>query len=125
VRARQARSPRSPSRPRRGRSVVALVLVGFVLVAAAVIWRRGYGMARGMELRELDRHRVQLVAQRASLERELEELTGRARLGAIAEQQLGMHVPADSQMIVLPAPPVDPAPPGSAPPPPPTAHGAP
>jgi cell division protein FtsB len=88
----------------RGRSVAAAVLLGFVVVATAVIWRRGYGVAHSMEFRQLDRQRVQLQAQRAALERQIHELTGRAHLGVIAERQLDMRVPPDSQVIVLPAP---------------------
>lgn len=88
----------------RGRSWVAVALVGFVLIAALVIWRRGYGVAEGAELRTLDRQRLQLEAQKAALQRQIRELAGRARLGSIAEQRLDMHVPADSQVIVLPTP---------------------
>jgi cell division protein FtsL len=88
----------------RGRSIAALLLVGFVVVTTAVIWRRGYGIARAVELRTLARHRDQLRAERTSLERHIADLTGRAQLGGLAERQLDMHVPADSQVIVLPAP---------------------
>jgi cell division protein FtsL len=80
------------------------MLVGFVVVATAVIWRRGYGVAQAMEFRQLDRQRIQLQSQRAALERQIHELTGRSHLGALAEGQLDMRVPADSQVIVLPAP---------------------
>lgn len=82
---------------------MAVALLGFVLVAATVIWRRGSGVARGAEIRALDRERVQLEAQKTSLERQIEEFGGRGRLGAVAEQRLHMQVPADSQVIVLPA----------------------
>jgi cell division protein FtsL len=101
------RRPRTPAR-RRGRSIVASALVGFVLVAAAVIWRRGSGVAHGNELRGLDRQRLQLEAQKAALDREIQDLGSRARLGPVAEQRLDMHVPADSQVIVLPAPSIAP-----------------
>jgi cell division protein FtsL len=83
---------------------VAAVLVAFVVVAAAVIWRRGYGLSRSIELQDLDRRRAQLEAQKASLERQLRTLTGRGGVGTIAEQQLNMRIPADSQVIVLPSP---------------------
>lgn len=89
---------------RRGRSIVALLLVGFVVVATAVIWRRGYGVSHAEELRVLTRQRNQLTAERTSLERRIAQLTGRAQLGGVAEQRLNMHVPADSQVVVLPMP---------------------
>jgi cell division protein FtsL len=89
---------------RRGRSVVAALLVGFVVITTAIIWRRGYGITRAQELRTLTRRRDQLRAERTSLERHIADLTGRARLGSVVERQLDMHVPADSQVVVLPAP---------------------
>jgi hypothetical protein len=93
-----------PPRRWRGRSIVAAGLVGFVMVAAVVIWRRGYGVTQGVELRTLDRQRMQLEAQKAALERVVRDEAGRARLGPVAESRLDMRVPADSEVIVLPAP---------------------
>jgi len=84
--------------------MVALGLVGFVLVAAGVIWRRGYGAAHAAEIRELDRRRAQLADEQAALERRVRELSSRTRLGPIVENRLGMRVPDDSQVVVLPAP---------------------
>ncbi len=102
----------SPSRGRsarpRGRSIVAVLLVAFVVVATAVIWRRGYAVKRGEELRSLTRRRNQLRAERASLERQVGEITGRSALAGVAERRLDMHIPADSQVIVLPAPTLSP-----------------
>lgn len=80
---------------------MALVLVGFVLVAVGVIWRRTYGVAQSRELRELDRRRLDLVAQRTRLESDIRDLSSRARLAPIAEQRLRMHVPNDSQVVIL------------------------
>ena len=88
----------------RGRTAVAVALLAFVVVAAAVIWRRGYGLSKSIELQGLDRRRSQLEAQKASLERELQSLASRGGVGAVAEQQLNMRIPADSQVIVLPSP---------------------
>ena len=80
---------------------MALILVGFVLVATGVIWRRSFGIAQSRELRELDKQRLELEAQKARLQGEIRELSSRARLGPIAEQRLNMHVPNDSQVINL------------------------
>ena len=89
---------------RRGRSLVALALVGFVLVAVGVISRRSYGIAQARALRDLDKQRLQLEAQRSRLESEIRDLSSRARLAPIAEQRLNMHVPNDSQVVILPRP---------------------
>ena len=88
----------------RGRSIVALVLLGFVLVATGVIWRRSYGIARARELDALERRREALEARRARLEADIRELSSRARLAPIAEQRLGMQIPSDSQVVILPKP---------------------
>jgi hypothetical protein len=93
----------------RGRTLVAAALVGFMLVASGIIWRRGYGIARAAEIRELDRRRVQLEGERATLGRQIAERSSRSRLGPIVEQRLHMRVPDDSQVIVLPAPAAAPA----------------
>ena len=93
----------------RGRPIVALVLVGFVLLATGVIWRRSFGIAQSRELRELDKQRLELEAQKARLEAEIRDLSSRAKLAPIAEQRLNMHVPNDSQVIILPRPSASPA----------------
>ena len=87
--------------PGRGRSIVALVLLGFVLVATGVIWRRSYGIARARELDALERERTSLEARKARLESEIRELSSRARLAPVAERRLGMRIPSDSQVVIL------------------------
>jgi cell division protein FtsL len=86
----------------RGRAVVALALLGFVLVASGVIWRRSVGIAQARELRELDRRRAQLAAERTALESDVRTAASRARIAPIAESRLGMRVPADTQVVFLP-----------------------
>jgi cell division protein FtsL len=76
-----------------------LILVGFVLVAVGVIWRRSFGFSREREISALERRRTQLEGERARLELEIRDLSSRARLASIAEQRLGMRVPSDSQVI--------------------------
>lgn len=88
----------------RGRPVVALLLVGFVLVATGVIWRRSFGIAQSRELAELDKQRLELEALRARLQGEIRDLSSRAKLAPIAEQRLDMHVPNGSQVVYLPRP---------------------
>jgi len=90
----------------RGRLVVALLLVAFVSVGAAVIWRRVTGIANARELRLLATQRAQLVAERAALESAVRAAAGRGRIGGVAEQRLGMRVPADTQVVILTRPPV-------------------
>lgn len=97
----------------RGRSWVALLLLGFVLVSTVVIWRRSYGIEQARTLRELERDRRQLLAERARLERDIHDLSTRARLLPVVERRLGMRLPADSEIVYLERTPRGPA---SAPP---------
>jgi cell division protein FtsL len=89
----------------RGRSVVGLVLLGFVLLATGVIWRRSIGTARAREQQRLEQERTALGAVRATLKAEIRDASSRAKLARVAEERLNMHVPNDSQVILLKRPP--------------------
>jgi cell division protein FtsL len=86
---------------RRGRSVVALTLFGFVLVATSVIWRRTYGFSQTRMLQRLERQRADLRAQHAQLLREIRDAASRDKLTPMAEQRLRLRMPSDSQVIVI------------------------
>ena len=81
--------------------MIALALFGFVLVATGVIARRTYGIDQARSLRELDRKRQALEAERVKLEGEIRDASSRAKLAPIAEQRLNMHVPSPDQVIML------------------------
>lgn len=85
---------------RRGRSVIATLLAGFLIVAFAVIWRRSYGITQARRLGELDRTVVQLEAERARLAGLIRDESGRAQL-APAVEKLGMRVPDDRQVRII------------------------
>ncbi len=86
----------------RGRSLVALLLAGFVLVALAIVWRRTVGIGQSDRLTELDARKVQLQGERVRLESEIREASSRRRLGEAVETRLGMRIPADNQVVILP-----------------------
>ena len=86
---------------RRGRSVVALTLFGFVLVATSVIWRRTFGQTQSRRVQQLERQRQDLRAQRAQLLREIREAASREKITVTAEQRLRLRMPSDSQVIVI------------------------
>ncbi|HKO15429.1 MAG TPA: cell division protein FtsL [Gemmatimonadaceae bacterium] len=86
------------------RSLLALVLLGFVLVATGVIARRSYGIEQARRLRDLARQRQALEEERLKLEGAIREASSRARLAPIAEQRLNLHVPSPDQVIMLPRP---------------------
>ena len=86
----------------RGRSIAAMVLAGFVLVATGVITRRTYGIAQQQEIERLKNRLDGLSAERESLESQIRTASSRARLGAIAEQRLKLSVATGSQLVFLP-----------------------
>ncbi len=86
----------------RGRTLVALVLSAFVLVALAIVWRRTIGIGQAETLARLDMRRTQLEGERAHIEGEIRDASSRQSLGAVAEGRLGMHIPADKQVVILP-----------------------
>jgi cell division protein FtsL len=85
----------------RGRIRFALLLLVFLVIAGGVILRRTYGIEAASDIRRLDATRAALAAERLRLEGEIRSASGRATLQPIAEQRLDMHVPADSQVIIL------------------------
>lgn len=86
----------------RGRSLVALILGAFILVALAIVWRRTVGISESENLATLDARRVELEGERARLESEIRDASSRQTLGTTAERRLGMHIPTDKQVVILP-----------------------
>jgi hypothetical protein len=79
------------------------MLGAFVVVALAIVWRRTIGISQSERLGALDAKRVELAGERARLESEIRDASARQTLGASAER-LGMHIPADKQVVILPRP---------------------
>jgi membrane protein implicated in regulation of membrane protease activity len=86
----------------RGRTLVALVLGAFLLVALSIVWRRTVGISQSERLAALDAKRVDLEGERARLESEIRDASARQTLGATVERRLGMHIPTDKQVVILP-----------------------
>ena len=86
----------------RGRTRVGLVLAAFVLVALSIVWRRTVGIGESERLAQLEAKRTGLEGERARLEGEIRDASTRQTLGATAERKLGMHIPTDQQVVILP-----------------------
>lgn len=84
-----------------GRLRLAMLLIAFLMITGTVILRRSYGNRSARELVELDSRRAALVAERLRLEAEIRAATSRARIEPLAVQRLNMHIPADSQVILV------------------------
>jgi cell division protein FtsL len=86
----------------RGRSIVGLLLAVFLVVALAIVWRRTIGIRQSESLAALDAKKTQLESERARLESEIRDASARQTLGSVVERQLGMHIPTDRQVVILP-----------------------
>ncbi|MEO8194113.1 MAG: hypothetical protein ABI681_09680 [Gemmatimonadales bacterium] len=86
---------------KRGRWIVAGGLVAFVVVSAAVIARRSYGHQEGRQLTALQRRKAGLESERSRLEQVIHNASSRSVIVPIAERRLGMHLPSDSQLVIL------------------------
>ena len=86
----------------RGRSLVGLILCAFVLIALSIVWRRTIGIGQSEHLAVLDARRATLESERARLDAEIRDASSRQNLGATVERRLGMHVPTDKQVVILP-----------------------
>ena len=88
---------------KRGRWMVAAGLVAFVIVSAAVIARRSYGHREGVELTALQRRKANLESERVRLQQQIRDASSRSVIVPLAERRLGMHLPLESQMVMLKA----------------------
>lgn len=86
----------------RGRSVILLSLIALVIVGWTIIWRRSYGYTESTVVRGMERDLGALAAERVKLEGDIRDGSSRASLGSVAENTLGMRVPADTQVVIMP-----------------------
>jgi cell division protein FtsL len=86
------------------RSVVALLLLGFVLVTTGVIARRVKGVGQARTIQQLRLKRDELRAERIRLDSAIRDASSRARIVPIAEQRLNMHIAPPEQQVFLPRP---------------------
>lgn len=87
----------------RGRAI-AVTLAVFLAVAVGVVWRRTKGTATARQLETLAHTRSELESKRLQLESDIVALTGLSRLAPRVQGQMGLHVPNDSQIVLLPRP---------------------
>lgn len=101
------RSRRSASPgPLKGRVLVALGLVVFVVVTAAVVWRRSEGVATARAIEKLRLEQRTLRAEQQNLENDIRRAASRRVVVEQAERRLGMHVATEAQtrLLVTPSP---------------------
>jgi hypothetical protein len=88
----------------RGRHLVAVWLLAFLAVAWIVIARQTAAIRAARELATLREERATLTGRGAELERRIRRAESRAVLVPRARARLGLRLPADTEIIFLPAP---------------------
>lgn len=88
----------------KGRHWLLLWLGLFLAVAALVIARQSASYRLARELGTLRAERASLEARRAELERRIRGASSRQILGGRAFRALGLHDPADSELVLFPLP---------------------
>jgi cell division protein FtsL len=82
-----------------------------LLVALAVVpWRQTRGVRLERELRVLREERAASEAERLEWMQRAQRLKGRGRIMELARTRLGMHLPGDDEVLLLPLAPSIPAP---------------
>lgn len=88
----------------RGRHWVAIWLAGFLVVAAAVVWRQTAALATARELRALQTTRGALETSRAAAAAALRRALSRDVLEPVAQKRLGLRSPNDTEIVILQRP---------------------
>jgi cell division protein FtsL len=86
----------------KGRTIVGLLLGAFLVVALSIVWRRTIGISESRRLTALEATRAQLESERARVQSDIRDASTRQHLGSVVETRLGMHVPSDKQVVILP-----------------------
>ena len=87
----------------RGRHWVALWLVAFLVTTWIVYARQTAAIRTARALADLRARRANLDGHRADLERRIRTAESRAVLVPRAQQR-GLHLPSDSEIVLVPAP---------------------
>ena len=83
-------------------------LAGWLLLLMAAlsltVWRQTRGVALQREIRALESDRAIAESERMALATRIQALQSRARIVQVARDRLGMHLPADSQVVLVAVP---------------------
>ncbi|MBK8004223.1 MAG: hypothetical protein IPK12_09880 [Gemmatimonadetes bacterium] len=78
-----------------------LWLLFFLLITGMIQGRQAFAFPTAGRVRALQEERSALEAEQAALQKNIRIATSRRVLGDRAEQELGLHFPADSEFVNL------------------------
>lgn len=90
----------------RGRALLRRGLYLALVVASfgVVVWRQERAVERERALRAVEQDLAVAEAARVDLVNRVQALRSRARVVRVAQQRLGMHLPEDAEIVLLPLP---------------------
>jgi len=91
--------------PLKGRHWMVLWLLIFLGGALAIVARQTAAFRTARQLHDLREERSGLEARRADLERRIRVASSRQVLVPLAQRELGLHEPADSEFVLFVVPP--------------------
>jgi cell division protein FtsL len=77
-------------------------LLVFLVMSVIILARQTSAIQHARGLALLREQRTALEAEQAALQRQIHDATSRQVLARIAETELGLHFPVDSELTVLP-----------------------
>jgi cell division protein FtsL len=98
--------PRRRQGSGRGRALLKALVFGAAVLGAfsAVVWRQTRADERQREIRALDTEVAVAEGERVELANRIQALQSRARILRVARERLGLHLPSDSEIVLLAAP---------------------
>ena len=88
----------------KGRHWVAVWLAGFLVTAAAIVWRQTRALDTVRQLRTLQSTRAALEATRADAIAAIRHAQSRGVMVPLAEARLGLRLPQDTEIVILQVP---------------------
>ncbi len=95
------RRRRRPGRSWATPSLLALGFSGLLSALSLVTWRQSRAFEALAELDGVERSLSLAESERVELLRRIQGLASRTRISSVAQDQLGMHRPEDSEMVLL------------------------
>jgi cell division protein FtsL len=90
----------------RGRALLKVLLFAAAVLSAfaLVVWRQTRASDRQREIRGLDADVAVAEGEKTELMNRIQALQSRARITRVARERLGLHLPSDSEIVLLPLP---------------------
>lgn len=80
------------------RTLIAVGLTAFVIIAFIVVWRRSVGVENAKRLARMEVRKGELETERKTLEDAIREASSNARIEPVARRRLNMHTATETEV---------------------------